>query len=409
MRVGLIGRQLGHSFSPQIHAMLADYGYRLVELEPCEVGTFLQSEEFDALNVTIPYKKSVLPFLSELSPEAEALGAVNTVTRTARGLCGDNTDYYGFLYMLKRSGIEVEGKKVLVLGSGGAGVTARAVLSDGGACVRVISRGGDDNYGNLERHYDADVIVNATPVGMFPDVGKAPVRLADFTRCSGVIDLIYNPARTRLLLEAEQLGIPYTNGLPMLVSQAKKSCEIFTGETIDDAVIERITARVAFDSSNIVLVGMPGCGKSTAGAALAKRLSRRFVDTDAVVEKACGMPVQEIIRTMGEEEFRLNEHKAVCQAGKQSSLVIATGGGVVTRRENYCPLHQNSIIVFLNREPDGLSTQGRPLSQANGVNRLYEERLPKYLDFCDCSVQCAADTDETVGNIISAIEKDMII
>lgn len=407
--MGLIGRQLAHSYSPQIHAMLADYEYRLIELEPDKVGEFLQKGEFDALNVTIPYKKAILPYLSFLTPEARALGAVNTVIRTANGLCGDNTDYYGFSYLLKRSGIEIQGKKAVVLGSGGAGVTARAVLNDCAARVTVISRSGEDNYGSLERHRDADVIVNATPVGMFPSVGEAPVDLVDFARCRGVIDLIYNPARTELLLEAQRLDIPHCNGLPMLVAQAKKACECFTGETIDPEVIERITAKIALGSSNIVLVGMPGCGKTTAGAALAKRLSRRFVDTDSMVEEACGMTIPQLIDSLGEEELRLREHEAICRAGKQSSLVIATGGGAVTCRANYNPLHQNGIIVFLRRELEELSTDGRPLSQSGGVDRLYEERLPQYLEFCDCSAQCVRNTDETVDNIISAIEKDMII
>ncbi|MBR6780643.1 MAG: shikimate kinase, partial [Clostridia bacterium] len=316
-RTGLLGRKLSHSFSPQIHAMLADYEYTLFELEPQDVGAFMHNLPIDAMNVTIPYKKTVMPYLSEISEEAQKIGAVNTITRTEKGLRGDNTDYYGFSYMLQKSGIAVQNKKCLVLGSGGASVTVQAVLHDLGARVVVISRSGENNYDNIQIHKDADVIVNTTPVGMYPNTGEAPVDLSAFEHLSGVLDLIYNPARTQLLLDAQRLHIPCLNGLSMLSAQAKKACELFLKTEIADSEIDRITNAVAQTCENIILIGMPGCGKSTAGQALAKRLGRVFADTDAVIEQKAGIPIPQIFAQYGEAYFRTLEHEAVCECAKQ--------------------------------------------------------------------------------------------
>ena len=273
MECGLLGRKLGHSYSPQIHACLGDYSYTLFEKEPEEVADFLKSGDFTGLNVTIPYKKTVIPYLDELSPAAKKLGAVNTVVRREDGtLFGHNTDYFGFASLLKRSGLDVAGKKVLVLGSGGASNTVTAVLTGLGAEAVVISRSGENNYENLQRHEDAAVIVNATPVGMYPNTGVSPVDLKRFPMLEGVLDVIYNPARTQLLLDAEAFQIPCANGLWMLVAQAKESAEYFTGKSIDDAVIAKIYGTLAAQMANIVLIGMPGCGKSTIGALLAEKL-----------------------------------------------------------------------------------------------------------------------------------------
>ena len=405
-QAGLIGRTLAHSFSPQIHALLADYEYKLFELEPDDVGTFLQNGSFDATNVTIPYKKTVMPFLSEISEEAQKIGSVNTITRTEKGLRGDNTDYFGFSYMLQKSGIEVRSKKCLVLGSGGASVTVCAVLRDMGAEVLVISRSGENNYENLDRHGDADVIVNTTPVGMYPNTGVSPVDLSQFKQLSGVLDLIYNPARTQLLLDAQKRGIPCINGLSMLCAQAKKACELFLSTKIDNSEIDRITAKIAEDSENIILIGMPGCGKSTAGKALAEQTGRPFVDTDEVIAEKAGMSIPEIFAKYGEDYFRTLEHEAVCECAKKSGLVIATGGGVVKTNKSYNALHQNGRVIWLQRSIELLATDGRPLSQQNGVLKLYEERKPLYEYFCDAAVDCDEDASITAARILNAFREE---
>ena len=284
MRCGLLGEKLGHSYSPAIHAQLADYAYGLYEVAPEDLPAFLTGGDFDALNVTIPYKKAVIPYCAELSPIAQKLGSVNVLVRRADGtLYGDNADAFGFEYLVRHSGIDVAGQKALVLGNGGASATIQAVLEQLGARVTVISRHGPDNYDNLDRHADARVIVNTTPVGMYPNTGRAAVDLRQFPQCAGVLDIVYNPARTALLLQAESLGIPCAGGLYMLVAQAKRSCEVFTDTVIDDAEILRIHRLLRQEMENIVLIGMPGSGKSTIAALLAERLHRPVLDSDAQV------------------------------------------------------------------------------------------------------------------------------
>lgn len=401
---GLLGGRLSHSWSPEIHACLGGYEYRLFERGEDEIAGFLRSDEFEAINVTIPYKKAVMPCLCEISPEARRIGSVNTITRTADGLQGDNTDYFGFSYMLDSAGIEVHGKKCLVLGSGGASVTACTVIGDRGGEAVVISRSGENNYNNLGRHIDADVIVNTTPVGMYPDCGIAPLSLAGFRRLSGVVDMIYNPRRTALLFEAERLGIPAAGGLTMLVAQAVKANSLFFGraDEPDKAIIADVTERMRLMKSNIILIGMPGSGKSTAGRALAERLERQFHDTDEEVTRLTGRTPADIIKADGEAAFREAEHEAVRGVGKLSGCVIATGGGVVTYEKNRDPLRQNGIIVFLERSLEKLSISGRPLSAASSVDELYRRRLPLYLSWADCAARCEDDVDITVRNILDA-------
>lgn len=401
---GLLGGRLSHSWSPEIHACLGGYEYRLFERGEDEIAGFLRSDEFEAINVTIPYKKAVMPYLCEISPEARRIGSVNTITRTADGLQGDNTDYFGFSYMLDSAGIEVHGKKCLVLGSGGASVTACTVIGDRGGEAVVISRSGENNYNNLGRHIDADVIVNTTPVGMYPDCGSAPLSLAGFRRLSGVVDMIYNPRRTALLFEAERLGIPAAGGLTMLVAQAVKANSLFfdRADEPDKAIIADVTERMRLMKSNIILIGMPGSGKSTAGRALAERLGRQFHDTDEEVTRLTGRTPADIIKTDGEAAFRAAEHEAVRGVGKLSGCVIATGGGVVTYEKNRDPLRQNGIIVFLERPPGKLSISGRPLSAAAGIDELYRRRLPLYLSWADCTALCEDDVDITMRNILDA-------
>ena len=331
MRCGLLGRKLGHSYSPQIHAKLGTYSYSLFEKEPEELESFLKSGDYSGLNVTIPYKKEVIPFLDELSPRARMLGAVNTIVRRDGRLIGHNTDYFGFETMLSDSGISIAGKKALVCGSGGASNTAVAVLREQGAEVVVLSRSGPDNYENLDRHADAALIVNATPVGMYPNVAGAAIEdLSVFPKLEGVLDLIYNPARTKLLLDAEKRGLKTENGLKMLVAQAKESAEWFTNAKIGNAVIDSIYRSLRGQMENVILIGMPGCGKTTIGQLLSRRLGKKFLDADTVLEERAGRPITQIIPQEGEAFFRRLESEVLEDLGKQSGLVIATGGGCVT-------------------------------------------------------------------------------
>ena len=405
MQCGLLGRKLSHSYSPQIHSQLGSYDYRLFEKEPEELEDFLKNGDFTGLNVTIPYKKDVIPFLDELSPRAKALGAVNTIIRRNGKLIGHNTDYFGFETMLLSTGVSLQGKKALVCGSGGASSTACAVLKAYGANVVVLSRTGKDNYQNLNRHSDAALIVNATPVGMYPNVEASPIEdLAAFPMLEGVLDLVYNPARTSILLKAEALGIPCVNGLRMLVAQAKESAEWFTGEPIDDSCIEMIYSRLRRQMENIILIGMPGCGKTTVGTSLAKILSRPLKDADAELEQAVGRKITEILPTDGEASFRSLESETLLDLGKQSGLVIATGGGCVTIPNNYEKLHRNGTIVWLKRDLDLLPTDGRPLSQTGHLQEMYQKRAPLYARFADFSVENRGDPQETAEEIIRILE-----
>ena len=403
---GLIGKKLGHSFSPQIHKRLADYEYKLFEMEENEVGDFMKNADFNGINVTIPYKKTVIPYIDRLSDDAKKIGSVNTVKRMPDNtLYGDNTDYYGFKYTLDNNKISPYGKKCIILGSGGASLTAISVLRD--MCAKeitVISRTGENNYGNISKHFDAEIIVNTTPVGMYPNCGQAPISLADFTKCEFVFDLIYNPAKTALLLEAEKLGIPYSNGLTMLTAQAKKSSEIFTGNKIDESKIREITESLQKQTLNIVLVGMPGCGKSTLGKILADKLNRRFLDTDSVIEQKFGASIPEIFAQKGEDFFRALEETAVSECGCLSSCVIATGGGVILRQKNIDSLRQNGIIIFLDRNIDELASDGRPLSQnPEKIKALYQKRFPIYKECADFEVKVNAAPDLLAEQIIQKL------
>ena len=403
MRYGLLGRKLGHSYSPMIHGMLG-YEYGLFEREPEDVADFLKNGDFDGINVTIPYKKDVLPYLDEINPLALRLGAVNTIVRRNGKLKGFNSDYFGFLSMVRRTGIDVSGKKALVLGSGGASATVHAVLEDLGAAVVVVSRKGENNYDNLHLHADAALLVNATPVGMYPNTGAAPVDVSRFPALEGVLDVIYNPARTQLLLDSERLGIPACNGLWMLVAQAVQSSRWFRDKELPDSLIADIHRALRDQMENIALIGMAGCGKSTVGRRLAQELGREFVDADTEIEKLAGKPIPRIFAEDGEDHFRKLETQALAALGKRSGLVIATGGGCVTREENHPLLHQNSRILWLRRDPEKLPTAGRPLSQAIAPATLYALRKPMYKAFADAAVDNDGSIDETLAAIKNILE-----
>lgn len=406
MICGLLGGKLGHSYSPQIHRYLGDYSYELFERKPEELADFLRNGNFIGLNVTIPYKKDVIPYCDKLSPNAARLGAVNTIVRGQDGKrTGHNTDYFGFQTMLNASGLSVTGKKVLVLGSGGAANTAVSVLEDLGAKVVTISRSGENNYQNLHLHSDAALIVNATPVGMYPNTQAQPLSLEGFPRLEGVLDMIYNPARTQLLREATARGLVSMNGLLMLVAQAKKGAELFTGKEISDNKIREIHALLRRQMENIILIGMPGCGKSTVCEILAGKTGRVAVDADAEIAKKAGCTIPEIFAKGGEAAFRALETEVLAELGKQSGLIIATGGGCVTREENYPLLHQNGRIFWLKRPLASLPTDGRPLSQATALEDMYRVREPMYQRFADASVENIGTLEETADKILKLWEE----
>lgn len=405
MRCGLLGKTLGHSYSPQIHAQLGDYSYELFEKQPEELENFLRHGEFDALNVTIPYKKAVLPYCAVLSDAVKAIGSANTLVRQPDGtLFADNTDAFGFSCIADECGVDIAGKKALVFGSGGASVTAQYVLKTRGAReVLVISRSGEHSYENLEKNTDAEILVNTTPLGMYPNNGASPADLTRFPRCEAVLDVVYNPARTALLLQAETLGIPHAGGLLMLVAQAKRASELFTGSAIADTRIGEIYRTLAVQMQNIVLVGMPGCGKSSIGTLLAEKLDRPFLDADAEIEKAAGMPIPDFFKLCGEGAFRDLESRVLAELGKRSGAVIATGGGAVLREENYAALHQNSTIVWLTRDLARLPIDGRPVSQATSLDALFAARKTRYERFADHIIDNNGAPDETVRAILEAL------
>lgn len=403
-RAGLLGRKLGHSYSKIIHKYLADYSYEMFEREEDEVENFIKNGPFDAINVTVPYKKTVIPFLDELSETAKKLGAVNTIVRRKDGsLYGDNTDFYGFSYMLDLAGIEVNGRKALVLGTGGAASTVCVVLSERGAREIVSLNSKSNTLENIKKHSDSNIIVNATPVGMYPANEGTPIDVSLFADCEGVADLIYNPARTNILCDARSLKIKHIGGLSMLVAQAKRACEVFLDILIDDKIIPEITEKIEKSQENIVLVGMPGCGKSTLARLASERLGRDLFDTDDEIVKMAGKSIPEIFASDGEEAFRDLEELATERVGKFSGAVIATGGGIVKRKKNYRELHRNGRIVFLHRNIGELDTDGRPLSQRDGVEKLYRERLPLYRSFADAEIEVSADVNETFARLVDAL------
>ena len=398
---GLLGRKLGHSWSVPIHAALGNNAYRLIELEPEDLEPFLKREDIGGLNVTIPYKRDVMPFCDEIDPGARAIGSVNTLVRRKDGkLWGYNTDIDGFLYMASRSGIRITGKKVIILGSGGASLTAQAaVRREGAREVVVISRSGPDNYGNLDRHADGEIVVNTTPVGMFPDNGNAPVDLTAFPRCQGVLDVVYNPRRTALLLQAQALGIPCCDGLPMLVAQAKVAEEHFFERSIPDSENERILKLLRWETENIVLIGMPGSGKTAIGQLLSELTGREAIDIDQRIVQRAGCSIPEIFARGGETEFRRLEREETAKAGALSGKILLTGGGVVKTPENYNALRQNGRVYHLLRNLDTLPTDGRPLSQGADLQAMWREREPLYRKFRNVTADNNGPAEETAQAI----------
>ena len=409
MTCGLIGRRLGHSYSPQIHRALADYDYKLWELEPEELETFFGRQDFTGVNVTIPYKQAVIPLLDELSETARAIGAVNTVVRRGGTLYGDNTDFAGMAALIHRIMLSLEGKKVLILGTGGTSKTAVAVArSLGAAEVYRLSRSGRDGaltYEDAARlHADADVLINTTPGGMYPAVEGCPVALDAFPNLSGVVDAVYNPLRTNLVLQARSRGIPAEGGLYMLAAQAAYASALFRDCETSQRDIDLAYQTVRREMENIVLIGMPSSGKSTVGRALAERLGKRFADSDALVTERIGMPIADYFAQRGEAAFREREQEAVADLAATGGQVIATGGGAILRPENVTALRRSGRLVFLDRSPEKLiATADRPLaSDREALRRRYEERYDLYYAAADLHI----DGDGTVEETAQRIEKE---
>lgn len=397
----LIGKKLGHSYSPVIHSYFG-YDYTNVELEENQIKDFLLHGDYNCFNVTVPYKKVVMPFLS-LSDEAQELGAVNTIVRKNGVLYGYNTDYYGFSRLIEDNGVNVARKKVIILGTGGASAVVQAYMKRNGANAVVVGRKEKNNYDNLYLHYDADIIVNATPVGMYPNNLVSPIDLKQFAKCSFVADLIYNPFKTALLLQADDLGIKNANGLGMLVYQAIKSSEYFSGKD-NSNLFDKIYADLSFGEKNVMLIGMPSSGKSRIGKELANKLGREFYDLDKEIEKRGQKDIPTIFAEQGEGYFRKIESEVLGELSKLSGKIIATGGGSVMGENAKYKIKQNSFVVYLKRKK--ISTHGRPLLAKNGISayqKLQAEREPVYTSLADVTVQNDGSVESTVNFIIGEL------
>ena len=407
MNCGLIGKTLGHSFSPGLHRALGGYDYALWELAPTELPAFFETRDFDGVNVTIPYKRAALPYLDELDPVAERLGAVNVVVNRGGRLVGYNTDHSALLASLRRFGPELRGKKVLILGTGGAARTALdAARTLGARQGLLVSRGEKPDAisyaAALAEHADADVMIHATPVGTYPDLDGCPIDLSGFPKLAGVMDLIYNPLKTRLLLAAEARGLVAVNGLYMLVRQAADACALFTGRAVEEEKTERVYRGLLQSKRNIVLIGMPGCGKTTVGRLLAGKLRRPFTDVDQMIVEKSGKRIPEIFTERGEQGFRELETETIRSLAGQNGCVLATGGGSILRAENVSALRQNGRLIFLDRPLAQLAlSEDRPLSGSRErLEALCRERYERYLACAELRVPIAGDAEETAEQIL---------
>lgn len=406
-RYGCIGKKLTHSFSKEIHGKLADYPYELIELTEEELSPFMENKEFAAINVTIPYKEAVIPYLDYISPVAEKIGAVNTVVNKDGKLHGYNTDYYGMKALIEKVGVEMAGRKVLILGTGGTSKTARVVAGDMGAGeILVVSRresSGFITYDEAVReHQDADVIINTTPSGMYPDCESRPIDLEGFTKLSGVIDVVYNPLRTNLVSDALARGIKAEGGLFMLVMQAVVAAERFLDKEIEKSLADEVFATIYASKENIVLTGMPGSGKSTVGKLLNVE-GFEFVDTDAEIEARCGCSIKELIAKKGEGYFRDLETEVIRQVSKESCQIISTGGGAILREENVRCLKRNGKVFYLEAGLDRLqATDDRPLSDTREkLEKLYQERKSIYEKTADIKVPDLGSPEEEAEYIMT--------
>mgnify|MGYP000217004097 FL=1 len=407
MKYGLIGEHLKHSYSCEIHAQIADYEYELHEIPPSGLGEFLKKREFNAINVTIPYKQDVIPYLDEISDTAKRIGAVNTIVNRNGRLYGDNTDFAGMLALAKHIGVDMKGRKVLILGTGGASKTGHALAEYMGAqSVFYVSRSGKDGSITYEQavteHSDAQIIINATPVGMFPKQDGRPIDISAFPKLEGVIDAIYNPLRTNLILDAQERGIPAEGGLYMLSAQAVHASAVFRDIPLDESLVDKAFKSVKNDKQSIVLIGMPSSGKTTVGRILAEKCGKQLADTDEYIVRKIGMPISDFFAKHGEAEFRKIEKETVAELSATGGRIIATGGGAVLDAENVRALKQNGVLVFLDRRPENLiATDDRPLaSRRSALEKLYAERYDIY---------CAAAELHIDANTTPEAEADAIL
>ena len=409
MKYGLIGEKLPHSFSKIIHAQIADYDYELKELKKSELEQFMLAKPFCAVNVTIPYKQEVMKYLDEISPSAKKIGAVNTVVNKNGVLYGYNTDFLGLGALIERKGVSLKGKTVLILGSGGTSLTALAVCEEMGAKEALrVSRSKKEScitYSDLSEYSAAEIIINTTPVGMYPETDKTPLDLSEFKNLEAVFDVIYNPLRTKLILQARDIGIQAEGGLYMLVAQAVYASELFLGKKYEKSLIDKIYYSLLTRRENIVLSGMPGSGKSTAGKLLANALNKAFIDTDEEIVKTEGIAISAIFKKHGEDYFRDLESEVIKKISLEcSGSVIALGGGAVLRKENVEELKKNGKIYFLNRPvADIVPTADRPLAlNREALQKRFDERYQTYIKTCDKEIK----VDDTAENIAEKIRKD---
>lgn len=408
MQFGLIGEKLGHSYSKEIHNLIADYGYELREVKREELGAFMTERAFSGINVTIPYKKSVMDYLDVISDDAKKIGAVNTVVNRDGKLYGYNTDFYGLKALLIHNGVSVRNKKVLILGSGGTSDTAYNVVTGLNAKEAIkVSRTKKDGFVTYDEaarlHSDADVIINATPVGMYPDDDGVPVNIGLFPSLSAVIDAIYHPLRTNLVSDAEKRGIKACGGLYMLVAQAVYAAALFENKKPDENLIDDVYWKILNDKRNIVLIGMPSSGKTTIGKALAARIGKRFADTDELIVGTTGKSIPEIFEKEGEKVFREIEKKVICDIAVNDGTVIATGGGVILDEKNVLALKRNGVIVYLDRKIDNLiATDSRPLSSnVDDLKKLYAKRKPLYEKYAEITI----DDNDDVATVVRRAEE----
>lgn len=406
MRRGLIGEHLGHSYSQRIHETLGGYPYELIEVAPQDLDAWMKNKDFAALNVTIPYKKAVIPYLEELDERARRIGAVNTIVNDHGRLIGKNTDYYGCRFMLEQAGIEIQGRKVILLGNGGAAQAVQAVLEDlGAAAIVKVKRNPSPETLTYEEayrdHSGAQVIVNTSPVGMFPAQEGIPMELDRFPQLESVADVIYNPHRTRLIVEAQKRGCRTATGLSMLTAQAAEAIEVFIGKPVAPESILRMTAELAREKMNLVLIGMPGCGKSTIARKLAEISGRPAVDIDQRIVERIDMPIRDFFAQQGEARFRQIEAEILAEVTLQTGQIIATGGGIVKDWENVRRLRQSGKVYFLDRSLDQLETDpSRPLSSSReALRQLYDQRINLYRAACDQQIENNGSADRTARRL----------
>lgn len=408
---GLIGEKLSHSKSAKIHKLIGGYDYEMYPMDSYELENFLRIREFSSMNVTIPYKVEAIKYIDEMSSLAKEIGSINTIVNKKGKLFGYNTDYYGFKYMCDKAGISLRDKNVLIFGTGGASKTIETLVRDEKAkSIVLISRRGENNYNNLEKFKNYDVIINTTPVGMYPNNLECKIDLGIFENCQAVIDIIYNPLKTKLILNAERRGIKTATGLDMLVSQAYYASQLFLDKDLPIESVESTIKKIKQEMLNIVLVGMPGSGKSTIGKMLAKKLNKKLVDLDQLIEETTGMSISDIFKEKGEGEFRNIESELIKNVGKENGLIIATGGGTPIYQENSNALSQNSYIIFLDRDVNKLERKGRPLSKdIQSLEMLYKDRYNIYKSIASKEIKVLEDMDKTLELVIEGLIEDEII